>query len=92
MPQSQIERTFQQYTLGQLFDKDAEGNPCRFNSRARDESTLPLRIPLHQRYPQWKHSKKCKLVDSVMKNYPMSGMILSRVVKNSLTLKMLKRD
>ena len=82
MPQAQIERTYQQYTLGQLFEKGPDGNPLRFNSRSRHDSNLQYRIPLHQRHPQWKHRKKCKLVESVMKNYSISGMILSKEIKD----------
>ena len=80
---STIERNYQQYTLGQLFEKDYQTNqPIRFDSSLRHNSTLMYRIPEHQRHPQWKLDKKIKLVDSVLRNYPMGGMILSKVIEN----------
>lgn len=80
---SSIERNFNQYTLGQLFEKDYQTNlPIRFDSSLRHDSTLMYRIPEHQRHPQWKLDKKIKLVDSVLRNYPIGGMILSKVIED----------
>ena len=46
------------------------------------ESTTMYRIPLHQRFPSWKQSKKQRLVESVLKDYPVHAIILTENYAN----------
>lgn len=45
------------------------------------EATTQYRIPEHQRFPSWSLSKKQKLVDSILKNYPIHAFIVIRCLK-----------
>jgi len=86
IPTTTIERKINTITLGELFELNEDGEPIRFNSNydehnggvARHNSKLQYRIPEHQRYPSWPLEKKRKLVDTVFKNYTMSGFVLSQ--------------
>lgn len=48
-----------------------------FDCRERHNSKLLYRIPEHQRFPQWNKEQKWKLIDTVFRNYTMSGIVLS---------------
>lgn len=45
-------------------------------------SATEFRIPIHQRFPSWPLSKKRKLVDSVLRNYPIHAIIATRQLTN----------
>ena len=76
-----IQRRNETITLGELFEKNDEG-PIRFNSVERT-AELRYRIPSHQRHPQWKIQQKQLLIDTVMRNYPMTGITVSEHVLSS---------
>lgn len=79
-----IERYYQCFILGNLFEKDEETDqPIRFDSASRHESVLDYRIPIHQRHPSWKKDKQDKLIDSVMRNYPIGSMIVSKRIEDN---------
>ena len=42
------------------------------------ESNLTYRIPVHNRFPSWPLHKKQRLVESVLKDYPIHAIILTR--------------
>lgn len=50
-------------------------NESVFNANEREESRRKYRIPEWQRFPSWPLSKEQYLVDSVMRNYPIHGII-----------------
>jgi len=61
-------------------------NPDDFNStveRGSVDDICYYRIPMHNRFPQWKPSKSEELVDSIMKNYPIHSIMTSRHVRNN---------
>ena len=61
-------------------------NPDDFNStveRGSVDDNCYYRIPMHNRFPQWKPSKSEELVDSIMKNYPIHSIMTSRHVRNN---------
>jgi hypothetical protein len=64
-------------SLRSIFEKE-DGEFTRFNHSHRHNSILEYRIPEHQRFPQWKLKQKNKLIDTVMKNYTMSNLIVSQ--------------
>ena len=81
IPEARIQRRTHQSSLGDLFQKNNNTDePLYFNSNLSDrsESNLKYRIPDHQRWPQWSKAKKIKLVDTVFKNYTMSGIEVSQ--------------
>jgi len=72
-------------TLRELFDYDKiTKSYTKFDCRARSSSKLLYRIPEHQRFPQWNKEQKWGLIDTVFRNYTMSGIVLSekKVMKN----------
>jgi hypothetical protein len=72
-------------TLRELFDYDKiTKSYTKFDCRARSSSKLLYRIPEHQRFPQWNKEQKLGLIDTVFRNYTMSGIVLSekKVMKN----------
>ena len=72
-------------TLSELFEYDkVTKSYTKFDSRARPSSNLLYRIPKHQRFPQWNKEQKWGLIDTVFRNYTMSGIVLSekKVMKN----------
>lgn len=77
IPGKKMRREPRTCTLGDMFEKDEEGNPRIFNAELRCQSGLRYRIPEHQRYPSWKKENKELLVDTVFRNYPMSGFVVS---------------
>ena len=78
IPESSVQRQYHPITLGELFETDEHGEPKLFNSDDDRASTqLEYRIPEHQRYPAWSQEKKSKLLDSVFRNYTMSGFVVS---------------
>ena len=82
IPAARIQRRTHQLTFGELFVKDSNDQPTVFNSTLSDrsQSTLKYRIPDHQRWPQWSKAAKQKFIDTIFKNYTMSGIILSQHV------------
>jgi len=50
-------------------------NESVFNANEREDSRRKYRIPEWQRFPSWPLSKEQYLVDSVMRNYPIHGII-----------------
>jgi hypothetical protein len=77
IPPKNMDRRQDNTTLGDIFEKDEEGNPKFFNSILRADTNLKYRIPEHQRHPSWKHNAKQLLVDTVFRNFPMSGFVVS---------------
>jgi hypothetical protein len=55
----------------------------RGNSDTPQEATTMYRIPEHQRFPSWSLSKKQKLVDSILRNYPIHAFIMVRRVEKN---------
>lgn len=53
-----------------------------FEQNSREASTKRFRIPKWQRYPSWKTHQKVALVDSIMKDYPIHAIIMTRHVQN----------
>ena len=78
IPESSVQRQYHPITLGELFETDDNGDPKIFDSDDdRNATQLEYRIPEHQRYPCWSQEKKSKLLDSVFRNYTMSGFVVS---------------
>lgn len=70
-----IERTSTTKKLIDLIGLD------RFDNRVERGSVADVkiyRIPEHNRFPQWNPEKRANLVDSVMYNYPIHTIMLSR--------------
>ena len=81
IPSKAIEREFiQAISLRELFSKDEDNNFSKFKYDDRSNTQLEYRIPDHQRFPQWTLRKKRKLIDTVFRNYTMSGIILSKKI------------
>jgi hypothetical protein len=53
-------------------------SPDQFDPLDRTGSDKPIRVPDHQRYPSWPQSNKERLVDSVMSNYPIGQITLTK--------------
>lgn len=57
-------------------------SPENFTARGQgdipQEATTMYRIPEHQRFPSWPLAKKQKLVDSILRNYPIHAFIMVR--------------
>ena len=53
-------------------------SPEYFDPNDRIGSQKLLRVPDHQRYPSWIQSNKERLVDSVMANYPVGQITLTK--------------
>ena len=87
IPTTNITRSYQYFTLGELFEKeenkDGSIRKVNFDHNLRNESGLRFRIPEHQRFPQWKLEKQRRLVESIFKNFPMSGIILSKRIQDN---------
>ncbi len=65
-------------------------NPETFDStvaRGSVEDDKDFRIPVHNRFPQWKPSKSEDLVDSIMMNYPIHSIMTSEHVENGVVYK-----
>ena len=75
-----LKRTSTQKPLASIISPDAF--TPRGNGDVPVEATTEYRIPIHQRFPSWGLSKKQKLVDSVLRNYPMHGIIAVRRMVN----------
>lgn len=82
VPSPEMEREFKRKTLGEMFETDEENNPVNFDYRKRNNSNLLYNIPEHQRYPQWNKEQKQKLIDTVFRNYPMSGFVVSEHIED----------
>jgi hypothetical protein len=54
----------------------------RGNGDTPQEAITMYRIPEHQRFPSWSLVKKQKLVDSILKNYPIHAFIMVRRLEN----------
>ena len=66
-------------TLYELFEKDEDTEkPKYFNYESRNTEPLLYRIPEHQRYPQWNRHDEILLIDTVFRNYPMNGFVVSQ--------------
>ena len=78
-------RTRQETTLGDFFELDNSDDPQpkNFNSKTRRQNGMKYRIPEHQRHPQWKHEQKNLLIDTVFRNYPMNGIVVSQHVEDN---------
>ena len=76
-----LRRTVSQHPLHTIVSPDC------FTARGTDdtpvESDTMYRIPDHQRFPSWPLAKKQKLVDSVLRNYPIHAIIAIRQLQNS---------
>ena len=44
---------------------------------------MKYRIPEHQRYPQWSSEQK-NLIDTIFRNYPMNGIVVSQHIEDNL--------
>ena len=77
VPEKQMTRNSRQITLGTILEKDSNDDPKYFDHKKRSKSLLKYRIPEHQRHPQWKKEQRQKLIDTIFKNYPMSGIVVS---------------
>lgn len=65
--------------LGWIFERNDDGEFKRFNYSERNPDVFrPLRIPDHQRFPNWNKEKKQKLINSILKNYPIHSIICSK--------------
>jgi len=53
-------------------------SPDNFDPSDRTGSQKTYRIPEHQRYPSWPQANKERLVDSVMLNYPIGQITLTK--------------
>lgn len=75
-----LKRTVNQRPLSTII------SPENFTPRGKcdlpEEATTEFRIPVHQRFPSWCLSKKQKLVDSVLRNYPIHSVIATRRLSN----------
>lgn len=56
---------------------------ARGTGETPDDANTMYRIPAHQRFPSWPLAKKQKLVDSVLRNYPIHAIIAIRQLKNN---------
>ena len=87
IPTTNITRSYQYLTLGELFEKadneDGSSMKVYFDHNLRNDSDLRYRIPEHQRFPQWKIERQRGLVQSIFKNFPMSGIILSKRIEDN---------
>lgn len=80
VPSKVMDRDTRTLTLGDILERKTDGSPRYFDHRMRPKSNLKYRIPIHQRYPQWKDEQREKLIDTVFRNFPMSGIVVSRHV------------
>ena len=78
--------------LHELFDYDkVTKSYTKFDARSRSSSNLLYRIPEHQRFPQWNKEQRWGLIDTVFRNYTMSGIVLSeKNVQDKKTGKLVK--
>jgi hypothetical protein len=53
-------------------------SPDNFDPNDRISSQKTYRVPEHQRYPSWPQSNKERLVESVMLNYPVGQITLTK--------------
>jgi hypothetical protein len=53
-------------------------SPDQFDPSDRTGSDKPIRVPDHQRHPSWPQANKERLVDSVMSNYPIGQITLTK--------------
>jgi len=53
-------------------------SPDRFDPDDRTGSEKLIRVPEHQRHPSWPQENKERLVDSVMRNYPIGQITLTK--------------
>jgi hypothetical protein len=84
IPSKKMQRRQDSKTLGDIFEKDDKSKtPKYFNASLRRDDGLKYRIPEHQRHPSWKKEKKQLLVDTVFRNYPMSGFVVSEHCENN---------
>jgi hypothetical protein len=62
-------------------------SPEFFTARGTEDAPVDAdtmyRIPIHQRFPSWPLAKKQKLVDSVLRNYPIHAIIAIRQLQNN---------
>ena len=58
-------------------------SPDQFDPSDRTVSDKSIRVPDHQRHPSWPQANKERLVDSVMSNYPIGQITLTK--HNDLT-------
>ena len=69
-------REVYQRTLNDLISEEVF--KPRGTGETPEESTLSYRIPAHQRFPSWSLPKKQRLVESVLKDYPIHAFIMIR--------------
>lgn len=53
-------------------------SPAQFDPNNRVGSQKTYRVPEHQRYPSWPQANKVRLVESVMLNYPIGQITLTK--------------
>lgn len=87
---TQIVREYKELKLKDIFEiRNGEvgiAHSKYFNSEAeREDSQLKYRIPEHQRFQKWNKTKKQRIVETVLSNFPMSGIIVSRHVEDAET-------
>ena len=70
--------------LWDIIDPDIFDNTA---VRGSVEDNKEFRIPIHNRFPQWKSSKSEDLVDSIMKNYPIHSIMTSQHVSEGIVYK-----
>jgi hypothetical protein len=80
VPDKIMTRVSRSETLGNIFEVTAEGEPRYFNHTTRTNNIIKYRIPEHQRYPQWNKEQKNLLIDTIFRNFPMSGVVVSQHV------------
>ena len=83
-PEKAMERARIETTLGDIFELDysEDPQPRYFDSKTRSQNGMKYRIPEHQRHPQWKSDQKNLLIDSIFRNYPMNGIVVSTLCAN----------
>ena len=84
-PVRAMERTRIETTLGDIFELDLseDPQPKYLNSKPRRQNGMKYRIPEHQRHPQWKEDQKNLLIDTIFRNYPMSGITVSQHIEDN---------
>jgi hypothetical protein len=82
-PEKAMTRLRLDYPLSEIFEMDNSEppQPKYFDSKTRRQNGMKYRIPAHQRYPQWKSQQKNSLIDTVFRNYPMNGIVVSQHVE-----------
>lgn len=86
IPDQEMDVKRQEISLGKLFERKKDGTPKLFDpTEDRDckDSVLLYRMSQQQRWgsKNWKLYEKQRLIDSIFKGYPMSGITLSHHIR-----------